>query len=271
MIMNWTILSLSILITLSATAHAGVATIEKWERNVLSVCWYTGQTTLTPEFQLEFGEAPLQYLQPTPERYRQVIQHIVTTEYTLEKVGIEFDGWHECNAVQSADIQLTYASSADVDMPSLTGLKRGDAMDEGGVVSHIGREHVRTGDLSVLDRKQRMFIHFSFVDYAEFATAYPSRRDYSIRSLSNIALHEFGHMAGLMHELERREDPRLKSGSMPRRYTSFDPHSVMQPISAPKTTLSPGDVHTLRCLYLYEVEHPVNPCKIVPKFTKKDE
>lgn len=179
-------------------------------------------------------------------------------EYTLEKVGIEFTGWEECNRVQTADIQITFASSSDVTIPSLFHVEEG--MAEGGVSSHIGREQLRTGKLTELGANQQLFIHISFFDLNQILMENPLRREIFDNYLVHIGLHEFGHMAGLMHE---DRNSTLKSGVAPRRYTPKDRFSVMTTLSMIATQLSPGDVHTLRCLYLYEIENRVNPCKLV--------
>src|SRR5690606_13784952 len=81
--------------------------------------------------------------------------------------------------------------------------------------------------------------------------------------VSGLALHEFGHFAGLIHEDVRHPNPHSGNGALTRRVSVYESGSVMlsgpaqrpyffeAPAAPMSDTLSPGDIHGLRCLYWY--------------------
>jgi hypothetical protein len=116
-----------------------------------------------------FGEIP-----------RRAVQSIVQQEYTLARTGIEFVGWESCSTLSqgTADVQIRQSTK------NLGGFFRVWGMASIGVPPDGSVPHL-----------------YLFYDQG----LQPNFEMHPMEHLQMIALHEFGHLAGLRHEHARPE------------------------------------------------------------------
>lgn len=114
-----------------------------------------------------FGETP-----------RRAVQSIVQQEYTLARTGIEFVGWESCSTLSqgTADVQIRQSTK------NLGGFFRVWGLASIGVPQDGNAPHL-----------------YLFFDQG----LQPNFQMDPIEHLQMIALHEFGHLAGLRHEHAR--------------------------------------------------------------------
>jgi hypothetical protein len=241
-----------------------VAEGSQWEKRSLRVCWREDQSVeASPYFIRDYGAEAASKLIPPPLWVKEIVRNAVTREYRQERVGIDFVGWERCQRAVAADIQLLFASHPEASLRLVS--QPADArVGAGGRSSHLGREHVESGEISpALSWEEPLYLYFSYYTDRKLLGRDPIKEgvpEYASKQLSFLAIHEFGHMVGLIHEGE--DDTRSVSGHRPRRVTPFDRESVMWLSQEPK--LSEGDVHGLRCLYILSAQEKAEKCVSPP-------
>jgi hypothetical protein len=173
-----------LLFTLShMTAFAGIINQKsKWKKSKINVCWiipgvkYKTHSGLRSYSQRDQGDARnfVNFNQ-----YKAVIETIVRQEYTLEKTGVEFVGWKNCPSTVSEKIY-------DAILFISANLNEYENFGGGSSV----------GDIRTISNE-----YYSQVTFA-ISVGKRWNRNINLKwdHVKRNALHEFGHLAGLVHE-----------------------------------------------------------------------
>lgn len=238
-----------------------------WNRSEIRVCWAGGSGTRFNTCQKDHITFPQRPVSEREMHYRERVEDIVTREFRVQRTGVSFVGWETCSVnevSQKTDVAIYIQDNAHTN-----NVFEGEAT--------IGR-CLKPNTLSYV----RIFPPSE--DSLQSALSLED-------SLRFIALHEFGHVLGLLHEDVNKKwtiDDLVPGVSV----TSFDRFSVMSDYFyfkilkdkgfnfvtdvVPKRRigdlrfqvaesfegneagplfqvgLSVGDIHALRCLYVYD-------------------
>ncbi len=249
MIFGWAIrfvLMVPFIVTISLNASMIVVNKFKWEFSTVKVCW------------LAKGRLP----EPKLKNFRDVVRQSVVDNFMKEEVGIEFVGWENCQPGNDSQVQITLEAGL------------GRKFFVGGSVDKVGRFDLSTtgGNIEMSSLRFQYFLGRTIL--------FTSEKENQI--ISNLAVHEFGHIAGLDHEHEPvpgRERPVDPDKFI--RVSVKDPYSVMDYANMPdfnsndglifnssiQINLSELDKHGLRCLYLYSADLVKTLCQ--PNYSMK--
>lgn len=244
-----------------ALAGVTVGYNRTWENNNVSVCW----KEVKEKFLIE----------------KELIKSIINSEYTATKTGIFFTGWEDCTNDSISNVELHFKNSNSYD----------------GIKSAAGR----AGSLGIASGKSKEFPNKipntkkSWIEFYIFNGIDDEKLDFT-EKVKYVALHEFGHLAGLIHEHELKEDSELRHAFI--QTSLYNPNSIMDysieiqiyksglefdlselptikndrnckiynDIGTRNTKakmsmkLSHGDVHSLKCLYVYSENERESMC-----------
>lgn len=162
-------------------------------------------------------------------RNKKRIQNWVNEQYTLEKTGIHFTGWKDCEEAPEAEVVIFYNKNSVI------------------MTAIFGGLHGLAGEFGPL-RPGRI-------------EGYPAALNSVTISKSGMnkgtALHEFGHVAGLAHEHnhpDADENGKKCKDIAPYfrtkfEYEPYDAESIMSYCSVRNHKLSSGDIKLLKQLY----------------------
>jgi hypothetical protein len=186
--------------------HADPGAIEplvSWTKRTIRVCWRNG-ADLDPIYEKNDFDSSM----------RQAVQDIVQQEYTINRVGIEFVGWQNCEELKPGAydfeiIQDRFGTKANpVVQYYRDQVVEGMAfIGEGGGCYRITETDPFSNQSSVKvgyyyrNSKPEKKMYLLFVELNDiFENSFTS-----LKRLQSTALHEFGHVAGLRHEHIRAE------------------------------------------------------------------
>jgi len=231
-------------ILMASTGHKSII----WDKKEIKVCWLDNLPVPNNFFstsQLKEIEGLGEFIS-LDEKNKSIISSSVQSGYTKELTGIHFTGWKTCQTDDGSDVVILIGSNGEVGTTSQgqASLGRADADDI---------QKIRGTD-------KRAFV---FLDVGMWEPDTNWIRDDYIKFM---ALHEFGHIAGLRHEHIRAIEG--EEWHDPLFFSVYDRRSVMNYIFmgeleenglaitvGKKIELSPLDVHGLRCLYVYDQEN----------------
>ncbi len=222
-----------------------------WPASEVRICWAkikNHNEAFLPRFQKEiFSDSVLQTVRSDfTDEERKLVQNAVQREYTSDRTGIHFEGWNEWSPVNRCDA-LVFGVFTE---GSVTG---GDA-----TIGYRGDRNAEGFYATTLLGSGLPFVFLRLNHQDETA------------QLTTLALHEFGHLSGLRHEIrpmvhgpeQRVVLPPLPAcatealGSSATRVTEFDNESIMNRCGAFKNQFQEGrdrlselDVRTLRGFY----------------------
>jgi hypothetical protein len=192
----------------------------KWNKKEVKVCWQDLDPIPLERFdelhikKMELFKKTLATIEASS---KQIIQEVITSEYTEVRTGIHFSGWKSCK------------DSANYDVVLFMGKQNASV---GGYAS-LGSGHIDShANYSLLEKGKLAFVYLD-VDPGE-----GSRLNLN-EHLRMGALHEFGHLAGLRHEHLRKEaqgdilcdvayiDLIETADLKTRNFSSYDPNSIM--------------------------------------------
>ncbi len=192
-----------------------------------------------------------------PVSLREAVQQVIQREFTIKRVGIEFIGWNSCTPDDKSDVQLiNYVNG--VGWKYMTGS------------SYVGRDYDNVLADSAIERTRpnQPFVHFQAAPPDSPRNSIESQKFW--HSLECIFIHEFGHLSGALHDHDSSENVRFPSG-ISRRVSVRDFQSVMDYANTEscytaqnegfRATLSRGDQHALRCLYVYDKSQRKAKCR----------
>lgn len=146
----------------------------KWPKNKVSVCW--GETKHLKETEFSDRDKPITDnfdSNQEKENAKVEIQKIIEENYKVETTGIEYIGWKKCNDDPSkvSEDLIIFIGNPDAETSSLASTigKKSDSQKKSGVI------------LKLLTEKAANYL--KPLEFTKF-----------------LALHEFGHVAGLRHE-----------------------------------------------------------------------
>lgn len=169
-----------------------------WTKQSIHVCWRNGVEQDPAFAKNDFNDIK-----------KQAVREIVQQEYTIDRVGIEFVGWENCNELQpgSFDFEIIQdnfaAESNSIVKPYRDQSVEGLAfMGEGGGCYRITENDPFAEQPKVSvgyyrrNSKTEKKVYLLFIDLNDlFENSFTS-----LKRLQSTALHEFGHVAGLRHE-----------------------------------------------------------------------
>ncbi len=156
----------------------------KWNKNEVVVCWGNNLFDQTSYYNRlkndrEKSRVSKYFSKPYSISAKKSIENIVSAEYSEEKTGIYFTGWKNCSETTAYDAIL------------LTTTKRSKKINFSGFSSiGIGRKNQRSDKPSII-----------------FTGSFYTGKSHlqAKEQLRYLALHEFGHLAGLRHEHATKE------------------------------------------------------------------
>lgn len=163
----------------------------RWENKSVKVCFgnsshypLTGMPSVFDEPEdhaiLKNGEV----IGDFTDNLRLKVLSIIQREYTLSRTGIEFVGWESCNET---------ASNADAVL--MIGSEKLTNFGFDGYAA-VGRNLNGKDDYKSEDRSKKAFIYIGDPETYRVNTNIMSREQF----LEILVVHEFGHLAGLVHE-----------------------------------------------------------------------
>lgn len=254
----------------------------KYTTPSVSVCWANYEELMTiKSLKKDFGKKIKNFnLGLISNQTRQQIQNKINEQYSLAQVGFEFTGWKSCTETPNASIMIGAFEKTNYEFNEIDFLK--EDFPEGR--ASLGLSKLQKGKDDSETHIPRLAGEKGFILLRKSADP---NLPYPENNFLMVALHEFGHAAGLMHEHNRMEALKdenclkymgeknlmksLKKRIMGYSYGAYDPQSIMNYChmmqfqdnwlnSPTKVKLSAGDIHTLRCLYKPENE-PSGSCK----------
>lgn len=174
----------------------------KLKKNKISVCWGETKHIELTEFS-DFKKPITGNFDMTPEKIaaKEKIQKIINDNYKIGSVGIEFVGWKDCGENPDSNDLIIFIDNATATRS---------------IATDIGKKSE--------SRKKSGIIITLFTDKS-------ANRIEPIQYMQYVALHEFGHVAGLRHEdihpnspYRQRDDKDLSTTQI---FSDYDPFSVM--------------------------------------------
>jgi len=169
-----------------------------WTKQSIHVCWRNGVDQDPAFVKNDFNNIK-----------KQAVREIVQQEYTIERVGIEFVGWENCNELKPGtfDFEIIQDHFAAPSNPTVKYYRdqsvEGMAfLGEGGGCYRITEHDPFSEQPKVSvgyyrrNSKPEKKVYLMFFEMNDvFENSFTS-----IKRLQSTALHEFGHVAGLRHE-----------------------------------------------------------------------
>ena len=133
------------------------------------------------------------------KKQKEWIKQIITQEYKISEVGIEFTGWEDCNSKASnADVVILRAEPNVVEILDDSGLT-----NERGGRATLGERGNASTSINALTNIETHSYEKSTLDYLNYVIINTrvggEKRIGAENFIKLTALHEFGHTAGLRH------------------------------------------------------------------------
>lgn len=251
------------------------------KNNSIKVCWGDVdlmQASTNEDFVKNIKLEPVHDL--INEKMKNLIREKINEQYNLQRVGIEFVGWKECQPGDNSKLRIFAFEKISENL----GRYSPGQCEVAQSYTKYSQKHPR----GIIVKRPMKIPNFM---YLKMYDADPNK----VQIFMRTAVHEFGHAAGLHHEqyqAEAANDPNCNAlkkqdanfhvpfhdlGLMTS-YGDYDPTSIMNSCFTLKEDdqkeqnikdikLSEGDVHSLRCTYLRSQLNAGETCiprKVVP-------
>ncbi len=250
-----------------------------WKKKSISVCWAKKEQTEDLQQLSLMTMVEQDFAVELNDNDKIILQNKIKEQFNKESVGIEFVGWQRCDTSFKSDIYIFAFDDlayAEYYLPGETNI---------GTSCEMFNSKVRKREIRKRIPGQPGYLFLSKATIKKLGEKNFKNPDISfVRS----ALHEFGHIAGLLHEHYHKEanlDPNcadlikeqpdftknpIKLGKE-KAYSKYDPRSIMNGCfvinedskdqqSISDVRLSELDRHTLQCLYKTADQYDKTKC-----------
>lgn len=165
-----------------------------WQTNKIPVCFENkdnGQTTLALTTDGSISNERKALSKWTPE-LKERVKSIINSEYTIEKTGVQFIGWTDCHARISDSPQAHIFVSVDDANRMLRS-------------SEYGRSSIGINSQYKNVEDKDPFVYFQHPKAIAGDFKLKNRNGNADFYWESVIIHEFGHLAGLLHEHEHKE------------------------------------------------------------------
>lgn len=191
---------LLLLITFTSLTHAFTPyePMTAWNIKTIKVCWGT-----EAHRKATFAITDKREFIPYTADQKEWIKDIITKEFTLSETGIEFSGWNNCEPkAEGSEVVLLRVEPAIPDDAGFIFAESGGRAtigQRGNPVEH----HTGTslGSYTTYEKSNLPYLNFVILN-----TRSDDKRMPPNEYIKMIALHEFGHTAGLRHQHVRIKD-----------------------------------------------------------------
>lgn len=250
-----------------------------WDKKSISVCWANKELSEDmPQFSV-MRSVNQEITAELNEEDQLAVQKKVQEQFNIPSVGIEFIGWQKCDPAVKPDM---YIFAFD-EMAYAEYYQPGEA--EIGTSCEMFNPDLRKKEIRKKIEGQHGYI---FLSKATIKKLGPKVFKNTEVSFIRSALHEFGHVAGLIHEhyhKDAKHDPNcqdlLKDNAhfilnpvnlgREKTYSQYDPQSIMNGCflvhedekenqSVVDVKLSAQDRHTLQCIYKTADQYDKTTC-----------
>lgn len=176
------------------TVSAGVFNLTQpdviWDKKEISVCFADSSHFDKSYLSDQIPDLPLTSIVLFTGPHKEALEDIIKQEYTLERTGVHFTGWKDCQTNPESDVYLFRLSDSG------QGLTGAASQGEAGAPTSVGKKRVfqKQGK----EKKPYLALNTALMNYPNLSKV----DDYQL-----TGVHEFGHLAGLQHEhADMRED-----------------------------------------------------------------
>lgn len=201
-----------------------------WDHAPISVCWGLAEHLAQTSVGNERLDVIRKFLINPDMQLRESIRSVIASQYVQEDLGISFSNWQTCKENVDSDVVIGIAhdpaqSQTDLlsDLTYSRVLSGESSMGQSGILDEIN-------GWSEKGKGKPAYVYLKLWNFADKMTP--------IQKIQLTALHEFGHLAGLIHEHVRyqaKSDPNCIEdnfgiGQIQKTtefFSTYDPNSVM--------------------------------------------
>jgi hypothetical protein len=198
-----------------------------WKNKSIEICWGTPRfvaenSALMQEMQFSSFESKF-LIKPKRKDIKEIRQ-IIESEYNKDNIGVEFVGWNKCRLREMNNntlVLLTINNEADYEGIANIGSSTINLQDPSGTLTRIGFSNLLNEEK--YHNSSELVFRPMTVSFVSVTAPHVLKQSFQIslghlsrtlnfnNYLRFLALHEFGHTLGLMHEHIHPDSPQAES------------------------------------------------------------